>query len=513
MFKLFVTLNIRLWWRSLKGAEIAAILFYSVFLLLILGQFVGIAIVLLFAPEISAIQEAYPWFTSDVQLMFNLVFINMLWFTQLFFTKISRLRINDNRKLLAMGLPVKKLTWYLNAAGFFHPVNLLFNIIWFFYLGLLAGELIQFVGIILLILANYGLINSFKWRFKLFSEENLKYINGLLGIALIMLILGASFFDIRSYFAEPSVIAEGVNKWLYYTPGNIFYWAPSMETGHFITWFSLAIFSILTFFLTKDLNNQTKEALLSPLASSSASEDSAKVSFFIKWLGRQGGKYFYTVWSHPYSKTQFLLTYVLVIPYIFWMNDGSATGSYMVAVFLALIPILFLMVMLSNLFGFENRELLLSLQAPVNFQTIIRDRFKSAFKITLIAMSSVFVAIPFLYDSFLTMIQVLVGVFFITMVFLHYVLKSCIENYKKVESVSLMSVSNPIVPASITFTSMFMALILGILSFIVLEQLQWLHIMLLIIATILLGAWFVKKFNRISEPFRSKIIPQLWNEL
>lgn len=513
MFKLFVTLNIRLWWRSLKGAEIGAILFYSIFLLLILGQFVGIAITLLFAPEISSVQEAYPWFTADVQLMFHLIFINMLWFTQLFFTKISRLRINDNRKLLALGVPVKKLTRYLNLAGFFHPVNLLFNIIWFFYLGLMANHLIQYVGIIMLILANYGLINSFKWRFKIFSEENLKWINGLLGIALFILIMGASLFDLREYFEEPALIAAGLNNWLYYTPGNIFYWIPSIETNQFIAWFVLAVLSILTFFLAKDLNDHTKTALFTPVTNSSVTEDSTKVSFFIKWLGRQGGKFFYSVWSHPYSKTQFLLTYVLVIPYIFFMNDGSATGSYMVAVFLTLIPILFLMVMLSNLFGFENRELLLSLQAPVKYQTIIFDRFISAFKITLIAMLTVFIAIPFLFESILTMIQVLIGVFFITMVFLHYVLKSCIENYKKVETVSLMSVSNPIVPASITFTSMFMTLILGIIAFIVFEQVQLLHIVFLIIATFLLGIWFVKKFNRISEPFRSKVIPQLWNEL
>jgi hypothetical protein len=513
MFKLFVTLNIRLWWRSLKGIEIGAILFYSIFLLLILGQFVGIAITLLFAPEIDVIQEAYPWFTTNVQLMFNLIFINMMWFTQLFFTKISRLRLNDNRKLLALGLPVKKLSRYLSFAGFLHPVNLLFNIIWILYLGLMTNSLLQIVSVLLLLVANYGLINSFKWRFKIFSEDNLKWVNGLLGISIIMLILFVSVAEIRVYFQDPIAIAGTVNNWLQYTPGALFLWMASSQGIVAELWASVIILSILILVLYEDLNQHSKLALLTPLASASNSDESNKVLFFIKWLGGQGGKYFYSVWSHPYSKTQFLLTYVLVIPYIFFMNDGTSTGSYMVAVFLALIPVLFLMVMLTNLFGFENRELLLSLQAPVKIQTIIRDRFISAFKITTIAFATVLIAIPFFFESIATMLQIFFGVTFITMVFLHYVLQSCINNYKKVENVSLMSVSNPIIPASITFSSMFMVLLLGIISFIVFEGIQWIHILLLFMATILLGIWFAKKFNRIAEPFRSKVIPQLWNEL
>ncbi len=513
MFKLFVILNIRLWWRSLKGAEIGAILFYSLFLILILGQFIGIAIVLLFSSEVDAVQEAYPWYTADVQLMVNLLFVNMLWLTQLFFTKIGRLRINDNRKLLALGLPVSKLTRYLNLAGFFHPVNLLFNLIWFFYLGLLSSTLFQFLGIILLILVNYGVINSFKWRFKLFADENLKWINGFLFIGLMVIIFVSFVLDINELFSEPQQLAAIVNRWLIYSPGMIFYWIPSISSGQFLVWFALSVFVVLIVLFTKDLHEHTRKALRTPAAYVSANENSQSVSIFIKWLGKQGGKFFYVVWSHPYSKTQFILTYLLVMPYIFFMNDGSAVGSYMVAVFLTLIPILFLMVMLSNLFGFENRELLLSLQAPVSHHTIIKERFISAFKITLLSLITVIMVIPILFTEWLTMLQVFLGILFITMVFLHYVLDSCVENYKKIEHVSLMSVSNPIVPASVTFTSMFMTMILGIATFIFYDSMQWLHVTLILIGTILLGFWFTKKFARISTSFRTKVIPQLWNEL
>ncbi len=514
MFKLFVTLNVRLWWRSLRGIEIGAILFYSIFLLLILGQFIGIAITLLFATDLEVVQEAYPWLTADVQLMFNLIFINLFWFTQLFFTKISRLRINDNRKLLALGMPAGKLVNFLNMAGFFHPVNLLFNVIWLFYLGLLTETYQQFFAVLLLIIVNYGIINSFKWRFKLFTEENLKWVNGMLGISVVMLILFSTAMDVRTYFEQPELIALNVNQWLVYTPGSFFYWMSHDVTSNTAIWVSIVVFAGLILLLNKDLSEHTKHALLKPLASAkSASDDSNQISFFIKWLGHQGGKYFYSVWNHPYSKTQFLLAYVLVIPYIILMNDGTAVGNYMVAVFLALMPVLFLMVMLTNMFGFENRELLLSLQAPVNYNTIIRERFVSALKISQVAMLTVLIAVPFFFDTIITIIQILCGVIFITIVFLHYVLHSCIDNYKKIEDVSLMSVSNPIIPASVTFTSMFIVMVLGVFTFIILEQNQWVHILILVIANIFMGFWFIKKFKTISKPFKSKVIPQLWNEL
>ncbi|MDX1592063.1 MAG: hypothetical protein R3283_08870, partial [Balneolaceae bacterium] len=109
MLREFARLNTILWWRSLQSVEVAAILFYSLFLLLILGQFIGVAITLIIAPDITAVRETYPWYTQEVNLMFNLIFINLLWLNQVFFTKISRLRLTDNRKLLGLGMPLKRL--------------------------------------------------------------------------------------------------------------------------------------------------------------------------------------------------------------------------------------------------------------------------------------------------------------------------------------------------------------------------------------------------------------------
>lgn len=513
MIRLFFKLNGKLWWRSLRSVEIGAIIFYSLFLLIIFGQFVGMAFTLLFAPDLAAVQEAYPWFTEEVQFMFHLFFINLVWFTQLFYTKISRLRLNDNRKLLSLGMPLNKLINYLNLAGFLHPVNLLFNLFWLIYLGMMATTVAQAILVSVLIVINYGFINAIKWRFKTFTSENSKWMNGLVGLVIMILILFGTQLDATVFLSQPDLQAPLVNEWLAFTPGMIFYssavWLP--EQTVFLVIFGMLI--IAGFVLQYDLYQQTRKALLTPLASNSSADYSNGVALFIRWLGQQGGKFFYTVWKHPFSKTQILLTYIFVIPYIIFVSDGANNGNFMTSVLLSLIPVIFLMVMLANMFGFENRELLLTLQAPVKRDTVIIERFMASFKITLVGLTSVLLFIPFLYQSAATMLQVSLGVVFISLVFSHYVFGSSMNNYKKIEDVSLMSVSNPVVPASVNFTGMFIVLLLGVLTFPVFEQVQWLHITIILIGNVLLIYLFIRKLDNVSGSFNKQVIPHLWNEL
>lgn len=514
MVKLFFELNSKLWWRSLRSVEIGAIIFYSLFLLLFFGQFVGVAFTLLFAPDLSAVRDAYPWFTEDVQFMFHLLFINLVWFVQLFYTKISRLRLNDNRKLLALGMPLSNLINYLNIAGFLHPVNLLFNLFWLIYLGVMATTVVQAVLVSVLIVINYGFINAVKWRFKTFTSENSKWLNGLVGLSFMILILFGTQIDPLLFMSQPDLHAPLINSWLIYSPGMIFYsaavWLPEQIVF-------LVIFGILIsagFILQLDLYNQTRKALLTPVSNESASlKQKNGISLFIKWLGQQGGKFFYTVWNHPFSKTQILLTYIFVIPYIIFVSDGTSESGFMTSVLLSLIPVIFLMVMMANMFGFENRELLLTLQAPINRDKIITDRFIASFKVTLVGIISVMLSIPFLYQTVTTMVQVFLGVVFISLVFSHYVFRSSMNNYKKIEDVSLMSVSNPVIPASVNFTGMFIVLLLGVLTFPVFEQLQWIHVTAIGLGNAILFILFIRKLESVSGSFNKKVIPHLWNEL
>ncbi len=514
MLKLFIEINGKLWWRSLRSVEIGAVIFYSLFLLLIFGQFLGVALTLLFAPDLEAVKEAYPWYTEEVQLMFHLLFVNLIWFAQLFYTKISRLRLNDNRKLLALGMPIRKLTVYLNLAGFFHPVNLMFNLFWIFYLGLMTSSFSHLTLVILLIIVNYGLINSFKWRFKRMTSKYSRWSTGALGLAFMMIVILGTQINLAPFMLEPETLAPYVNQWLIYSPGMIFYSVASGALSQIMIVVASLFLILITCMLLLDLNAHTQTALRTPLSSTAVHQQkNGGIGKFFKWLGHQGGKYFYSVWNHPYSKTQIILTYIFVIPYIAFVATGSMGGGFLVSVLLTLIPVIFLMVLMANMFGFENRELLLSLQAPVSRSSLIIERFKAAFKITMIGVLTVFLMVPFLYDSLLTMVQVMMGVLFICLIFIHYVLNSSMSNYKKIESVSLMSVSNPVVPASVNFTGMVMVLILGVFTFPVLNDYQALHIIALSSANVVLVMLFMKKLDNVSKTFNQKVIPHLWNEL
>ena len=61
MLKQFSILNAKMWWRSLKAVEAAAILFYAVFVALAAGQFIGVIVLLLFTSDVERAQSIYPW--------------------------------------------------------------------------------------------------------------------------------------------------------------------------------------------------------------------------------------------------------------------------------------------------------------------------------------------------------------------------------------------------------------------------------------------------------------------
>lgn len=229
----------------------------------------------------------------------------------------------------------------------------------------------------------------------------------------------------------------------------------------------------------------------------------------MKWLGKEGGKYFYTVWNHKYSKIQLLITYVFVVPYVILLGDSI----YIIGVFLTLIPIIYLMVMLTNMFGFENRELLLSLQLPLKRNTIVTQRIIAAILVSLAGSSIVFIMVPMFIESVPIMIQVHLGILMICLVFLHYIMTSCIENYKKIEEVSVMSISNPVLPVSMTFSALFIVMILGLFTFFVFEPYIWIHILILIVIDAILGVTLIRRIHTMPEPFQTKVIPRLWNEL
>ncbi len=484
-------------------------LFYSIFLLLILGQFLGVILILIFMDDVEQARQFYSWITEDVQYMAHIIFLNSLWFSQIFFVKISRLQLNENRKLLSFGMSANKLAWFLNMAGFLHPLNVIFLFVWLIYMISMAGSATHVAMVAILVFVNYGVISSLKWRFRIFSADRFKHVSAVVGTFVLFFVLMAVYLDFTPYISSPDVAADYLNKWLIYTPGYLFYYAGNLLTSSAVHYFLMALLLFLFVVVNRDMMLNTKEALLSPPQSSSKINKKSQLALFIKWLGHEGGKYFHAVWSHKYSKIQLLITYVFVIPYIVFLGNDT----YVIGVFLTLIPIIFLMVLLTNMFGFENREILLSLQLPMKMETVVRERIKAALLVCLAGSSVVLILVPVFIESIPAMLQIHMGIIMISLFFLHYILRSSISNYKKIEEVSVMSVSNPVLPASITFSSVFIVMIIGIFTFFIIESFVWYHISILMVINLLLLISFRRKLARISEPFNQKVIPRLWNEL
>lgn len=512
MFKLFVTLNAMLWWRDLRKVELAAILFYSFFLLVVIGQFMVIVLSLLFAPESEAVQQVYPWVNEDVLIAIHLVFANALWLSQLFFTKLSRLRMQDNRKLLSMGMPVKRLCNYLNLAGFFHPLNMLFHFFWLVYLGFMVSSWFHMMAVVMFIIANYGLIYSFKWRFKVFTSERLKLLNGMFGLILILLIAVAPYYEFPQITADPQATANTVITWLQFSPGALFFFLANNIVSIQALGAAILFLSVLIYLIHIDLYQNTRNALLNPVRNGSSGDAPKSLGRFLSWFGNEGGKYLYYVWHHPYSRTQILMI-LIIIPYLVYAGEFLMVGPFMTSVLLMLIPMTFMLITTTNIFGFENRELLLSLQAPVEPDTVFRERIYSSIKATLFGIFLVSLFLPVLYNSWLTILQVLLGMFIIVFLFMHYLIKSPVENYKRIEEVSLMSVSNPVVPASISFISISIVFIVGLFVFIVIEPYQWLHVTLLLAVNIVLSFSLFRRIGQESNKLHSSMINRLWNEL
>jgi hypothetical protein len=92
-------------------------IFYSLFMALLAWPALQGVYLISSVSDVSEIQQTFPWLNDDLFLLIQLAIVNTIWIGQLLLVKPGRLRIEENRKLLAMGYPLGKLANYLNAAG------------------------------------------------------------------------------------------------------------------------------------------------------------------------------------------------------------------------------------------------------------------------------------------------------------------------------------------------------------------------------------------------------------
>lgn len=514
-FRLFLTLNAKIWWRSVSTLEVVAIVLYTAFVLLVFAQFAATAVAILFTPDAAQLREVYEWYTEEVGLLVQLIFVNAVWFSQLFFTRASRMQFSENRKLIALGFSMKKVVRFLNLAGILHPMNFFFHLIWMIYLLPMAKDIFGVLTVLMVIAVNYGLITMVKARFKTGSDKQQLLNMGLFFFIIFWLIFGPQFLA-GTDFSLSHALVDTLNSWLIWTPAYLMVVIAEGAALTGITGGTAILIAGLLALTWRQMSVDTRRALQQPMESSGKRTGKSRLlGFLTSCFGNESGKYLYTVWSHIYCRTQILFIYFFVSIYMVLImgSDTGLVSPTLIFFFLVTIPVTFFMVMLSNAFGFENRELLLSLQFPKDRVKLLTTRIVAALTITAVGSFFIFILIPFLVPGWLTGLQMLMGILLICLAFLYFISWSSFANYKKIEQVSLMSLSNPVVPSSVSFTSFFVVMFAGLISFPVFESFQHFHVAALVGLNLILMRQLYNRYRSLRFMITKKLIPKLWNEL
>lgn len=94
-------------------------------------------------------------------------------------------------------------------------------------------------------------------------------------------------------------------------------------------------------------------------------------------LGKNAGKYYYYVMIHPYNKLQLLTLAIIPIVYVPLLLNVQFEIAQTIAIptILAGIPVALLAMGMANMYGYENRELLMHLQFPIKLEQQLKERF------------------------------------------------------------------------------------------------------------------------------------------
>lgn len=513
MLKSFISLHTKLWWRSVSTAELFAVAFYCLFLLMIFGQFAGLAVALTLNINLDAVRELYPWFTPEMQKLGQLIILNMLWLMQFVFTKSNRLPFHENRKLLSFSISKKKLAGYLNLVTFLHPVNLIFHFIWLIILIPKTESWLHTAAVAALVLCNYKLILLIKWNFKSIPGDKLKWFNFLLIGLIFGFLIASPYLSLSALLPPKEQLVPWVFSWMAFTPGNGFTAFTALENNLWIT-LCLILFIAALFMLYRISTKLYSKALTTPSGFEvTLKGKKSRFPLFKKLYGNEAGKYMYTIWNHSYSKTQLLVTLVIVAFYTLSISINGNPLQSAVLVMLSMVPVMFLLIMLVNGFGFENREFLLSMQFPLRRGDIFLKRIYAAVVTALPAILFILMLIPFYYQHLVSIIQAYFGLFLISMIVLNYVIGSSITNYKKIRDVNVLSFTNPVIPASVSFFAFSIIFIVGGLSFTVIESIQVYHILILLLLNIYFFYLLRNKITDYDEKITTRLLPKLWNEL
>ncbi|MCG8372888.1 MAG: hypothetical protein MI700_05125, partial [Balneolales bacterium] len=487
MFSRLLTLNWRIFISNLNRFQLFMMTGYIMFLGIMLVNLIATAVVVVLMDSDPWMATQMPWLTPKIYSFILLVFANTYWVMHFSFTNLRLLNIEENRKLLGFGFPLKRLARYMIIISFCHPVNVIYNLTWLVFIMIQVDFAYQVPVAFLGILLNYVIIYSIKHRFLQIIER--RFIPVVVGFIIFVF----SLFQIISLISEQSTEfifeiiprIESINQFLSWLPGGMLIQAVTVDYGIINAAVLSGFMSVLVGLIVLDHFNKTCEGLLKP-SLKKVEEVSSKLWRVLKRvLGSNAGKYYYYVMIHPYNKMQLLTLAIIPVVYVPLLLNVEFEIAQTIAIptILAGIPVALLAMGMANMYGYENREFLMHLQFPVKLEKQLKERFLGVIIFPLLVFYGITIFELLVIPQIGEVLNIFVANTFMFLCFMLLFIWSSYFQYQKA-IYSSFSYKHPIISQKVTFAISFTIFSVGYLVFVPLEGLEWYR--LIIMSTVII---------------------------
>jgi len=515
MLQKLLFLNWKLFLARLTNLQTLLLIGYGLFLLIMLVNLLGSALLVIFLDSTSALQVELSWLTPDLHKLILLVFAFVFWILHFSFTSTRLLNMEENRKLLIFGYPSGLLSRHLNLMCLYHPVNIIYNITWLVFLALQIQSAWNIPIVVAAVLLNYGIIYSIKHRFLQMVERRFRiivfsFVFILFGVITALAIISRQTQSILNDLAIQLSQIIDVLLWL---PGGLLYQSATYEHSPLGTSLLFIFLVFLTYVIFRDHQNKTREGMMRPAVVKVRKEGSRLWIFLKSWLGFNAGKYYYYVMTHPYNRLQILAITLIPLIYIpiLLIVDFGVISLILIATMLAAIPVALLGMGMANMFGYEHRELLLHLQFPVSFEKQLKERFLGIITVPLFIFYGITIFEILRLPQLGPVFSIYIANTFFFLCFMLVFLWSSFYQYQKA-SYSSFSFKHPIIPQKVTFTMSSAIFILGYTIFVPLGEWQPYRLWVMAVLIIAIGIYILLNFGLLARAFKNRVLMQLWND-
>lgn len=515
MLQKLILLNWSSFLSRLTKFQTVLVVGYIIFLLILFSNLLGSALVIVIFDKDPVVLDQLPWLTSEIHTLILLVFANALWLLHFSFTSTRLLNMEENRKLLAYGYPVKKLAWYLNLIGFFHPLNIIYNFTWAAFLLVQVRHIMYIPVIVAAVLLNYAVIYSFKHRFLKIVEKRFK----LIVFSFIFVLFGTVQAIAIISRHPPYVISQympgldSINHFLSFMPGGMLL-STATKSYNLLTAITIYTFcALLVFLIFRDHFLKTREGLQKPLDEKPEREGNYLWVFLKTWLGINAGKFYYYVISHPYNRLQ-ALTIALIpsiyIPLLLQVEDHFLS-ALLIPTMLAAIPVALLAMGMANMYGYEHKEFLLHKQFPLSFEKQLKERFLGIITVPLFFLYLITIIEVIYLPQLGTVFGIYIANTFFFFCFMIIFLWSSFYYFQKASYTSF-SFKHPIISQKVTFMMTFLIFGLGYAAFAPMGDLQVYRNWVMFGLTLAIGVYLWRNMEVLVKAFNNKILNNLWQE-